>query len=131
MNFLIPHWFGKKIWLPRGYRLKLFLTFLAVLILCGGSLILLFGQFQRQNLKAQIFRNGRFVSSLLARNLETPLFFMDMTQIKANVEAVLTAPDIVAVIVYDQDGKRILSRFAPQAEKELKAFEKKYANILL
>ena len=109
---------GKKKWLPLGYRLKLFLTFLTVLVLCGGGLILLFGQSQRQTLLGQAYNKGRFVSSVLARNLEAPLFFMNMEQISANVEAIFGATDIAAVLIYDKDGKLIFSRLAPPQAKE-------------
>ena len=118
MSFLNPRRIGKKKWLPLGYRLKLFLTFLAVLVLCGGGLILLFGRSQRQTLLDQAYNKGRFVSSVLARNLEAPLFFMNMEQISANVEAIFGATDVAAVLIYDKDGKLILSRLAPPQAKE-------------
>jgi signal transduction histidine kinase len=51
---------------------------------------------------------------MLARNLETPLFFMNMEQISAHVEAILMATDIVAIFVYDKDGGVIFSRLVPQ-----------------
>ncbi|MFA7346239.1 MAG: ATP-binding protein [Desulfurivibrionaceae bacterium] len=108
------HWIKKKNRLPQGYRLKLFLTFLGVLVLCGTGLIVLFGQIQRQTLQSETFNKGNFVSSMLARNLETPLFFMNMEQISAHVEAILMATDIVAILVYDKDGGVIFSRLVPQ-----------------
>ena len=115
MNFLNPHWPRRKFRWPHGYRLKLLLSFLGVMILCGGSLIVLFGQIQRQTLLEETHSRGRFVSSILARSLETPLFFMNMAQIKANVEEVIEATDLVAVFIYDKDGQRIFSRISPQA----------------
>jgi signal transduction histidine kinase len=123
MNFPDLHWLKKKIRLPRGYRLKLFLTFLGVLVLCGTGLIVLFGQIQRQTLLEETYNKGNFVSSMLARNLETPLFFMNTEQINANVEAIFGATDLVAVFIYDKEGKRIFSRFAPQAEGAASRFE--------
>jgi signal transduction histidine kinase len=114
MIFSNLDWITKKIRLPRGYRLKLFLTFLGALVLCGGGLIVLFGQIQRQTLQSETFNKGSFVSSMLARNLETPLFFMNMEQISAHVEAILMATDIVAIFVYDKDGGVIFSRLVPQ-----------------
>ena len=117
MTLLDLHWLGRKFWRPLGYRLKLFLTFVGVLVLCGGGLILLFGQIQRQTLLDETNNKGGFVSSILARNLETPLFFMNMEQISANVDAVLGVADLVAVFIYDKDGNQIFSRFAPQADK--------------
>ena len=116
MNFPDLHWLKKKIRLPRGYRLKLFLTFLGVLVVCGTGLIVLFGQIQRQTLLEETYNKGNFVSLMLARNLETPLFFMNTEQINADVEAIFGATDLVAVFIYDKEGKRIFSRFAPQAE---------------
>jgi len=123
MNFPDLLWLKKKIRLPRGYRLKLFLTFLGVLVLCGTGLIVLFGQIQRQTLLEETYNKGNFVSSMLARNLETPLFFMNTEQINANVEAIFGATDLVAVFIYDKEGKRIFSRFAPQAEGAASRFE--------
>ncbi|MBU4177421.1 MAG: hypothetical protein KJ730_06225 [Proteobacteria bacterium] len=123
MNFPDLHWLKKKIRLHRGYRLKLFLTFLGVLVLCGTGLIVLFGQIQRQTLLEETYNKGNFVSSMLARNLETPLFFMNTEQINANVEAIFGATDLVAVFIYDKEGKRIFSRFAPQAEGAASRFE--------
>ncbi|MDP2757308.1 MAG: ATP-binding protein [Desulfurivibrionaceae bacterium] len=123
MNFPDLHWLKKKIRLPRGYRLKLFLTFLGVLVICGTGLIVLFGQIQRQTLLEETYNKGNFVSSMLARNLETPLFFMNTEQINANVEAIFGATDLVAVFIYDKEGKRIFSRFAPQAEGAASRFE--------
>ncbi len=117
MNPLDLHWIGRKFWLPLSYRLKLFFTFLGVLVICGSSLILLFGQIQRQTLLDQTYNKGKFISAVLARNLETPLFFMNMKQVSANVEAILGATDIVAVFIYDKNGGLIFSRFAPQAGK--------------
>ena len=116
MNFPDLHWMKKKIRLPRGYRLKLVLTFLGVLVLCGTGLIVLFGQIQRQTLLDETYNKGSFVSTILARNLETPLFFMNTEQISANVEAIFGATDLVAVFIYDKKGERIFSHFAPQAE---------------
>lgn len=116
MSFPVLHWMKKKIRLPRGYRLKLFLTFLGVLVLCGTALIVLFGQIQRQTLLEETYNKGNFVSTILARNLEIPLFFMNTEQISANVEAIFGATDLVAVFIYDREGKRIFSHFAPQAE---------------
>jgi len=115
MNFRNPHWPRRKFRWPQGYRLKLLLSFLGVMILCGGSLIVLFGQIQRQNLLEETYSRGRFVSSILAHSLETPLFFMNSPQIKANVEEVLGATDLVAVFIYDKDGQRIFSSVSPQA----------------
>ncbi|HEX9715204.1 MAG TPA: ATP-binding protein [Desulfurivibrionaceae bacterium] len=117
MSSLNPYRIGKK-WLPLGYRLKLFLTFLTVLVFCGGGLILLFGQSQRQTLLNNTYNKGRFVSSVLARNLETPLFFMNLEQISASTEAIFGATDIASVLVYDKDGKLIFSRLThPQAKE--------------
>ena len=50
MNPLKLNWLKKRFWMPLGHRLKLFLTFLGVLVFCGGGLILLFGHSQRQTL---------------------------------------------------------------------------------
>jgi len=117
MNFLNPHGMVRRLKIPSGYRLKLFLTFMGVLILCGGGLILLFGQSQRQTLLDNTYTKGRFISSMLARNLESPLFFLNMEQISANVETILKgSDDIAAVLIYDKEGNRILSRFSPPAE---------------
>ncbi|MFA6499500.1 MAG: ATP-binding protein [Desulfurivibrionaceae bacterium] len=118
MSPLDLHWVGKKFWLPLSYRLKLFLTFLGVLVLCGGGLILLFGHFQRQALQEQTYNKGRFISSVLARNLEGPLFFMNMEQISANADAVLGATDLVAILIYDKDDHLIFSRFASQGDDD-------------
>lgn len=124
MSLLNLRRIGTKKWLPLGYRLKLFLTFLTVLVLCGGGLILLFGQSQRQTLLDNTYSKGRFVSAVLARSLETPLFFMNLEQISANVEAIFGATDIAAVLVYDKDGKLIFSRFASQiGENDLRSEE--------
>ncbi len=112
MNFLNLHWIGKRFRLPLSYRMKLFLTFLGVLVLCGGGLILLFSHNQRQTLQKQTYNKGKFISSVLARNLETPLFFMNMEQISANAEAALGATDLAAVLIYDKEGQLIFSRFA-------------------
>lgn len=117
MMLLDPHRILGRFRLPLDYRLKLFFTFLGVLVFCGTGLILLFGQIQRQTLLSNTYNQGRFISSMLARNLETPLFFMNREQISANVEAMLGATDIVAIIVYDKDGVRISSRFAPAAKQ--------------
>jgi signal transduction histidine kinase len=119
MNFPNLRRIKKKIQLPRGYRLKLFLTFLCVLVFCGTGLIVLFGQIQKQTLLGETYNRGGFVSSVLVRNLETPLFFMNMEQISANVEAILGATGITAVIIYDMGGNPILSRFASGADKAL------------
>ncbi len=123
MNFPGLRWMKKKIRLPVGYRLKLVLTFLGVLVLCGAGLIALFGQIQRQVLLDETYNKGSFVSTILARNLETPLFFMNTEQISANVEAIFGATDLVAVFIYDKEGKRIFSHFAPQAENAAPRFE--------
>jgi signal transduction histidine kinase len=40
---------------------------------------------------------------------------MNMEQIKANVENVLGATDLVAVLIYDKEGQRIFSHYADQA----------------
>ena len=114
MTILNLHWLKKRFWLPLGYRLKLFLTFLGVLIFCGGGLILLFGQSQKQTLLDENYHKGRFISSMLARNLETPLFFMNMPQISENVEAILGEPGVMAVLIYNKDGGLIFSRLVPQ-----------------
>ncbi|MFA7384301.1 MAG: ATP-binding protein [Desulfurivibrionaceae bacterium] len=115
MNILHQYWLRRKYWWPNGYRLKLFLSFLGVMILCGTGLIVLFGQIQRQTLLEETHSQGRYISSILARNLETPLFFMNRMQINANVEAILEATDLVAVFIYDKDGQRIFSHVSPQA----------------
>ena len=114
MTILNLHWLKKRFWLPLGYRLKLFLTFLGVLIFCGGGLILFFGQSQKQTLLDENYHKGRFISSMLARNLETPLFFMNMPQISENVEAILGEPGVMAVLIYNKDGGLIFSRLVPQ-----------------
>ncbi len=129
MNFPDLHWMKKKIRLPRGYRLKLFLTFLGVLILCGTGLIVLFGQIQRQTLLDETYNKGSFVSTILARNLETPLFFMNTEQISANVEAIFGATDLVAVFIYDKKGKRIFSHFAPQEEEGAASLVEKMGDL--
>lgn len=115
MTPLDLHWLKKRFWLPLGYRLKLFLTFLGVLIFCGGGLILLFGHSQKQTLLDENYHKGRFISSILARNLETPLFFMNMPRISEDVEAVLGETGVMAVLIYNKDGGLIFSRLVPQA----------------
>ncbi|HIJ91407.1 MAG: ATP-binding protein [Desulfobulbaceae bacterium] len=119
MTSLGLFWSKKKFWLPRGYRLKLFLTFMGVLIICGGGLIIIFGQIQKHTLLNQTYKKGRFVSTMLARNLETPLFFMNLEQIKDNVEAILEVTDIVGVIVYDANGNKIFTRFTPHIDDSI------------
>lgn len=119
MTFFDVQWIEKKFWRPLSYSLKLFFTFMGVLVVCGGSLIMLFGHNQQQNLLEQTYDKGRFISSVLARNLETPLFFMNMPQISANVEAILGVSDLAAVLLYDKDGRLIFSRFAPPDGKSI------------
>lgn len=118
MNPLNWYWLRKRFWLPKGYRLKLFLTFLGVLVICGGGLILLFGQAQKQSLLKQTYNKGRFVTSILARNLEGPLFFSNREQIRANIEAILRANDIAAVLIYDKDGHLFFSHITPLFGKD-------------
>jgi signal transduction histidine kinase len=113
MSLLDLQWVERKFWLPLSYSLKLFFTFMGVLVVCGGSLIMLFGHNQKQALLEQTYDKGRFISLVLAHNLETPLFFMNMPQISANVEAILGVSDLAAVLIYDKEGSLIFSRFTP------------------
>ncbi|MEJ2034342.1 MAG: hypothetical protein P8Y63_15180, partial [Deltaproteobacteria bacterium] len=102
--------FGIRQRLRENFSLKIYVSFLAAIVLISGLLNLVFFQWQKENLKQQIIQNGKVLARVLAHNVKLGVFSEDKAQLQAPVEAILRQQGVDWVAVYNLKGKLLVQK---------------------
>lgn len=92
------------------FSLKIFLTFMGILFLFGAISSFVFIGLQQQQLREHMHKEGQILVSVLAGNLQMPLYFESQREIEKAMAVCLDLEEVDAVFVYGADGRLVKSR---------------------
>lgn len=103
-------YFSKTVLADTG--LRIFLCLAAAMIVSAIVINLVFFKLQERRLEEHFASHGRSLAMLFAHNVQLGVFAGSAEMLELPVESLLRHPDIIAVAVYDMDGKPIIVRQA-------------------
>lgn len=107
--------FSKTVLTDTG--LRIFLCLAAAMIVSAIVINLVFFKLQERRLEEHFTSHGRSLARFFAHNVQLGVFAGSAEMLELPVESLLRHPDIIAVAVYDMDGKPIIVRQAPAAAR--------------
>lgn len=97
--------------------LRIFVMLAAGMIVSAIIVNFLFFKLQEQRLEKQVLLHGQTLAKLFANNVQLGVFSNSLELLELPVTSLLLHPDILAIAIYDNDGKQILTReVIPQTE---------------
>jgi signal transduction histidine kinase len=94
-----------------NFSLKIYLSFLAAIVVISGFFNLLFFTWQKENLKQEIISEGQLLSRVLAHNVVLGVFSENDNQLQSPVKAILQQPNVISVAVFNHLGERLTHAF--------------------